>query len=322
MKLLYIIRNILLAVSVVFLSLFNLVSCVNNNTESTESVNVVVFTDALGRKVSVPQNPQKTAVLLGSFADIWVLAGGELCAAPMDAWEDFGLELPDAVNIGGAHSPGLELLLSAEPDLVIASASTASHVEMKETLERMGIPVVFFDVDNFDDYLSMLDRCTDITGRKDLYIQNGLQVQEEIERIKKQFENAPIPEEERRVLLLRASSATVKAKGSHGTILGEMLWDMGCVNIADNNGTLLDNLGTEAILAEEPYHIFIVTMGNSPGAAEKSIENLLKENSALGSLSAVKENRVHFMDKTLFNLKPNERWAEAYKILYEILTAE
>ena len=75
-------------------------------------------------------------VLLGSFADVWHLAGGNVAAAPGDAWEDFDLPLDGAVNLGGAHSPSLELLFSASPDLVLASASTASHIAMKDTLEE------------------------------------------------------------------------------------------------------------------------------------------------------------------------------------------
>ena len=83
------------------------------------------FTDALGRAVTVSKKPQRVAALIGSFADIWLLSGGTVCAAAEDAWDDFGLELGDAVNIGGAHSPSLEALLSANPDFVLASASTS-----------------------------------------------------------------------------------------------------------------------------------------------------------------------------------------------------
>lgn len=278
------------------------------------------FTDALGRTVTINKKPQRVAALLGSFADIWNLAGGTLCAAAEDASTDFGLNLENIVNIGGAHSPSIELLLSSNPDFVIASASTASNVDMKETLEAAGITVAYFDVDNFNDYLKMLDICTHITGRKDLFQQNGIYLKNQIESIKSTFAHDVITENERRILLLRASSGSVKAKGSEGTILGEMLADIGCINIADNDKSLLENLSIEAIIKGEPHHIFIVTMGNDMNAATKSIENMINDNPAWSTLKAVKENRVHLMDKTLFNLKPNKRWAEAYQTLYETLT--
>ena len=148
-------------------------SCKKEESDSLSDPNdIVCFTDALGREVSVKKQPRRVAALIGSFADVWSLAGGSLCAAASDAWEDFGLELTEAVNLGGAHSPSIELLLSAEPELVIASESKASNIEMKQTLEAIGITVIYFDVDNFEDYLHMLDICTDITGRKELYEQN------------------------------------------------------------------------------------------------------------------------------------------------------
>lgn len=302
---------------IVCLSLI-LTACSTGQPE-TAAGDTVEFTDALGREVSVEKNPERVAALIGSFADVWQLSGGTLCAAAEDAWEDFGLTL-DAVNIGGAHSPSLELLLAAEPQLVLASASTASNVEMKDTLEAAGITVVYFDVDHFDDYLHMLDICTDITGRKDLYEQNGLALQAQIDTVKTEYANCGASDKERTVLLLRAASGFVKAKGSSGTILGEMLADMGCINIADSDTSLLENLSVEAVIREEPYHIFVVTMGSDTEAALASLNHMMAENPAWNELDAVQENRLHMMEKTLFNLKPNARWAEAYERLYETLT--
>ena len=298
--------------------LFSAVAC--NNQPETKNKNIITFTDALGRKVSIQKNPQRVAALLGSFADVWTLAGGTLCATADDAWEDFGLILENCTNIGGAHSPSLELLISANPDFVIASASTASNIDMKDSLESMNIPVAYFDVDNFDDYLDMLNICTDITERKDLYTKNGIALKTQIDKIKSQYAESSIPLNEKKILLLRASSSFVKAKDSKGTILGEMLYDMGCINIADSNTGLLENLSIEAIIQDEPYHIFVVTMGNDTEAAKQSLKNLIKENPAWSTLEAIKNNRLHVMDKTLFNLKPNARWAESYEILYENLT--
>lgn len=303
-------------------ALFALGGC-SGKTEGGDALpnddNVIVFTDALNREVKIEKQPKRVAALIGSFADVWQLAGGEVCATADDAWDDFGLELGEAVNLGGAHSPSVEALLSANPDFVIASASTAPDVEMKETLEQAEITVAYFDVDSFYDYLSMLNICTDITGRKDLYEKNGTLLAEQIEAIKKECADSGLTDKEKTVLLLRASSGSVKAKGSEGTILGEMLADLGCINIADSDDTLLENLSVESVIRNEPYRIFVVTMGNDTEKAIDNVNAMMKENPAWGSLSAVKENRIYYMDRKLFNIKPNAKWVESYEQLGKIL---
>ena len=319
-KMKYITQKALRLVSLLWIAaliLGSLVSCSQEKPEDT--LEYIEFTDALGRTVKAQKEPSRVAALLGSFADVWLLSGGDLCAAAEDAFEDIGLSLPNAVNIGGAHSPSLELLLSADPQLVIASASTASNVEMLDTLEAVGITVAYFDVDNFEDYLNMLDICTDITGRKDLYERNGTALKAQIDEIKLRYSGKALPNEERTVLLLRASATSVKAKGSSGTILGEMLYDMGCINIADSDKGLLEELSVEAVIRNEPRHIFVVTMGSNTEAAVSSVKDMINGSPVWSSLDAVKNGRVHIMEKELFNMKPNARWAEAYGILYEKL---
>lgn len=303
--------------AVVMFSLF--CGCGEQKTTQKEEIDTVTFTDALDREVTVKKNPERVAALIGSFADVWTLAGGTVCASVDDAWDDFDLDLPDAVNLGGAHSPNLELLISANPDFVISSSSTAADVEMKEPLENAGITVAYFDVSSFDDYLAMLKVCTDITGREDLYEQNGLNIKKQIDDVKTEFAKEIIPENERTVLILRASSGFVKAKGSEGTVLGEILSDLGCINIADSDKSLLENLSVESIISRKPYQIFVVVMGDDTEAAKDKLSSVMEENPAWGELEAVKENRLYFMDKKLFNLKPNARWAESYEQLVEIL---
>lgn len=303
---------------VLTLVVFTLCGCAAQR-EAAPAENSVVFTDALGREVVIEKEPQRVAALIGSFADVWQLSGGTVCATAEDAWDDLGLELGDAVSLGGAHSPSLETLLSVEPDLVIASASTSSNVEMKDVLENAGITVAYFDVDCFEDYLNMLDICTDMTDRKDLYEQNGTRIAEQIEAIREECAAAGLTEKERTVLLLRAASTSVKAKNSEGTILGEMLKDLGCINIADSDETLLENLSVESVIRQEPYRIFVVTMGSDTEKAMDNLSRMMEENPAWGTLEAVRENRLYVMDRKLFNNKPNAKWAESYEILSRIL---
>lgn len=276
----------------------------------------VAFTDDLGREVSVAP-PTRVAALIGSFADIWCLAGGKdtLVATANDAWTSFDLDLgSDVADLGAVKEPNLEVLLAARPDLVIGSISTAADLELEPTLAQAGIPVAYFDVDGFDDYLRMLEICTRLTGCPENYTLYGENVAAQVEgAIARQDGSAP------RVLCMRATGSSCKVKGSEGTVLGEMLAALGCVNIADSDASLLEDLSLEAIIAADPDYIFVALQGSDPTKAMATLESTLLSNPAWGELTAVKEGRFYTMEQALYNLKPNARWGEAYEKLADIL---
>ncbi|MBE6968778.1 MAG: ABC transporter substrate-binding protein [Ruminococcaceae bacterium] len=278
------------------------------------------FTDDLGREVTVRQ-PKRVAALLGSFAQIWQLAGGEVVAAVDDAWEDLQLDLPEeTVNLGGTENPGLERLLSARPDFVLASTKRRQNLEWQETLEAMDIAVAYFSVDDFDDYLRLLKICTDITGRCDLYEQHGSEVQAQIAAVREESrERLSRSGSPPSILCLAASASYVKAKNSEGNVLASIARDLGCINIADSETMLLEDLSMEHILVSDPDMIFIVQRGDDEEGMRRHVQRVLMDDPAWRELSAVKSGKLYFMDKMLFNLKPNHRWGEAYRILEEIL---
>lgn len=305
------IAAILLALALVFC----MAGCGGEKPASDKAGQDYTFTDDLGREVSL-RRPERVAVLLGSYADVWMLAGGKVCATPDDAWQDYDFSLPeDTVNLGGTKSLSLELLLGSAPDLVIASSNSTQHVEWKETLEAAGIPTAYFDVSDFEDYLRMLKICTDLTGKPENYEKYGQAQETKISEILKNNQDRP----EQKVLLLRASAAKVRAKNNRQNVMGEMLEQFHCKNIADHDSTLLDDLNIESIRLEDPEMIFVVEVGDDAEGVRKSIETLFRENPLWQELSAVKNNRVYFMDKHLFNMKPNARWAQAYEELETIL---
>lgn len=282
----------------------------------------VTFTDALDRTVTV-RDPRKAAVLLGSFAEIWTLAGGQLAAAPDDAWDDMELSLPeDVLNLGKINALSLETLLSADPDFILASASVGIDLEWLDIIESTDIPIAYFDVSDFDDYLSMLKICTEITGRSDLYQKNGLDIKETvdgvIEKSKLRIDEKGAPE----VLSLRVSASYLRAKSSRGNVLGKMLSTLGCVNIADGNDAFLEKISMEHIIKRDPDFIFIVQTGDDDQGARETLDAFIADNPAWSGLTAVREGRVYFMDKRLYNLKPNARWGEAYEKLEEILNTD
>ena len=284
-----------------------------NGSEQTPSVS---FTDDLGRTVTA-EPPRRVAALIGSFADIWQLAGGgdTLVAAADDAWTSFDLNLgEDVIKLGGVKQINLEQLAAAQPDLVLASSNTAAQVELLPALEQLGLKVAYFKVAEFQDYLHMLDLCSQLTGDTERFDQYGLAVESQVQAARDRADgSAPT------ALYIRATGAGCKVKNSRDSVLGEMLRDLGCVNIADSDQTLLEQLSLERILQLDPEYIFVVMQGADKTGAQQALDQTLLASPAWQSLTAVQQGRYYVMDDRLYNLKPNARWGEAYEHLADIL---
>lgn len=247
-----------------------------------------------------------------------MLSGGTICAAADDTWDDYdNLDIPsNAVNLGNTENLSFEKLLEANPDFIIASTKRKQHISWEEPLSKIGIPIAYFDVSDFNEYLNMLKICTGITKREDLFKKNGLDVKEVIE---KTIEKSKLRGDSPKVLFLRASAGYIRAKNSKNTVLGEMLHSLGCINIADYNDSLLENISIEKIVEENPRYIFIVQAGDNKEGTQKAIKNMFDENPLWKDIDAYKNNRIHFLDKKLYSFKPNARWGEAYENLEKIL---
>ncbi|NLM43559.1 MAG: ABC transporter substrate-binding protein [Clostridiales bacterium] len=277
------------------------------------------FTDSLGNSVVLEEKPERVVSLVGSYAETWILAGGEVIGATDDVIKENRLEVPDEIRIvGTVKDPNVEEILSLSPDLVLLSPDIENHLKITEILEEANIAHAYFKVEYFEDYLNMLDICTDITGNKDLYEQNGLKVKEGIEdilsNVKKDNPNKPT------VLFVRAFSSGAKAK-KDDNLTCKMLEDLGTVNIANKHPSLLEELSFEEIIVEDPDYIFVTTMGNTEKAIE-ALKNGIEKNPAWSNLTAVKNDRYIILPKELFHYKPNAKWGESYRYLAEIIYPE
>ena len=230
----------------------------------------ITFTDALGQEFSIDR-PQRVAVMIGSFADVWVLAGGQdtMAATANDAWESYELDLGEGVtNIGSPMKPNGELVLGAEPDLVVASSLSPSNLELQETFDRAGIPAAYFDVSSFQDYLDLLDLFTQLTGHPENYETYGAAVKAHVDGA---VQRRAVYDYTPTVLTIQVSGSSIKVKNSEDNVLGPMLKELGCENIADQDGALLEELSLEAILQADPDYIFAVYHGTDEAAAQENL---------------------------------------------------
>jgi len=281
---------------------------------SPESEAPITFTDALGHEVSLT-GWDRVVSLYGSFAETWLLAGGELVGTTSDAIEERSLALGDDVSIvGTVKEPNLEEIIAAEPDFVILAADIAGQVELHDALTAAAIPHAYYRTDTFGEYLAMLGQFCSLTGRQDLYEKNGLAVQAEIEAVLASVEGQSSPT----ALLVRAYSSGAKAKGADN-LAGVILEDLGADNLVSRHESLLEELSMEEIIAADPDFLLITTMGSTDEAAMRYMAETFETNPAWSGLSAVKNGRYLLLPRDLFHYKPNARWGESYAYLANIL---
>lgn len=292
--------------------------CENDEEKSSEAF--YTFTDSNGREVKLYEKPQRTAVLLASYAEIWTLSGGETAITVGDSVER-GFALSDVVLVddGAGLKIDKEKLVASKPDFVIGSVDTPAQVEACKTAEQAGIPCALFREEDFADYLDILKIFCDINGNPDRYETYGKSLENEIQATISAAEKYTEKNGELSVLFIRAGSggSATKAKTAENHFTGIMLKELGTFNIADEAEQLSEALSLEHILINQPDVILITPQGDETAA--KNYINGVFSLSGWRELNAVKEGKVYFLPKNMFNYKPNALWAEAYRYLYELL---
>lgn len=310
--------------ALLLVSILALSGCGTNQTiqETSQQKDGYTFTDAIGQEITV-HNPQRVVSLMGSFSEIWILAGGAdtLVGTSYDTVDNRDLGLPEDIAIVGTYqNPNIEEILALNPDLVLLSSETTrtdSHVALKDALNGADIPAAYFSVTHFEDYLNMLKICTDITGNQDAYQTNGIAVEKRIAQIIADSKTETSPS----VLLMITYSGGIRAQSSD-TMTGKMLSELGCKNILDDYPSMLQDFSVEKIIETDPDYIFVIPMGNDDALAQKNLKENVESNPAWNSLTAVKNDRYILLPKDKFLYKPNAVWDESYAYLAALLNEQ
>ncbi len=260
------------------------------------------------------------ACLNSSIADLWHLAGGVVDITVGEAVER-GFASPEAILVDNASGRNInrELLIASEPDLIIGSEDTSSHLQLKDFMDKHGKKMILVRQDDFDDFLSYFQLFCSITGRDDLWQEHGEAQKQEINDI---IVAAKAHEEKPSVLFIRAGSAfsAVRAKGTGSHFASSIISDLGAINAYDAMDGKVETLSLEALLTSDIDKILIVPQGNE----EVSMDyiNELFSQPGWRDIKAVREGEVYFLPKELFHFKPNGRWSEAYRMMESIIYEE
>lgn len=101
----------------------------------------ISITDSNSSQITLDTSAPRVVAAYGSFAEAWLLAGGELCGVTQDALEQRDLGLPeDIAVVGTVKEPNAEEIIALEPDLVLLASDITAQAEIRDVLENAGSP--------------------------------------------------------------------------------------------------------------------------------------------------------------------------------------
>ena len=245
-----------------------------------------------------------------SLAQMAILAGMPPVGVTEDAADLDGLPA-DVETVGTPAKPSLEKIVALKPTLVLITAEVPTQKELESSLDSAGIAWRDVDVNGFDDYATHMAALTEMSGRDDLYQANVTDVSDAIAKVEESASDLP------QVSYLALLISSTKAKVAKSDYFACEIFDnLQMANVAEDDSSL-DDLSVEAIVAADPYYVFVIPRGDEDKAKE-AFEQEFESQPAWSSLEASKEGRVDVLPKDLFEYKPNDRWAEAYSHILDI----
>lgn len=285
----------------------------------------VIFTDANGTVFTVARSPQNVVILYASFTTLWYEAGGTVsgCLGGENAVELYreyiGRDITedDHVRTLALSAMGknwdVEGILSMQPDMILCSTAMNGYATLASPAAAAEIPLVAVDYNDFSDYLKWFRVFCHLSGHPELWETVALPALDDVvdTLVRCPVENAPT------VFCMFSGADTLKANTSV-TVLGGMITAMHAHNIADDWDTSLQaermEINLETLYAADP-DIIVIQCHAGNESARQLVESLYADNPIWQSLTAVREGRVYYLEKTLFHNKPNSRFADAYRTL-------
>lgn len=215
------------------------------------------WTDAMGRKIEVADNPQRIVSLVPSITEtLFALGLGERVVGVTS----FCYYPPEARNkpqIGSYADPSLEAILLQEPDLVFISADSASPALLSK-MERLGLSVYTIYPKGLPETLAMFREIGRVTGNPEGGIRLAEQLETTIETVRAAVAGRPQPNV---LFCVMVQPLTVAGPD---TMVGELIEVAGGHNIVPPGTNRYPTWSKEALLVANPEMIVVSPHPGTP----------------------------------------------------------
>lgn len=262
-------------------------------------------TDDQGRLIRLDAPATRIIALYGAFNEILADMGHEELLIARTANDDLPSSIVGKPSIGTHLRPNAELILGLQPDLVLQLGGRGEAMEPVRFLEKMGLQVAVFDLENFEQLFTVMERLGTLTASTEQAAERVRFMRSELARI----EADHLPPRPR--IFFEARYPTLLAAGQ-GSMASEIIFKAGgenCVAAPDK----LVRLGEEELLRLAPDIYLVQTGPMNPRPVPMSERSLFR------TLACVNSGQVHVVDQKVFS-RPGPRSLEAVRQLSTIIS--
>ena len=264
----------------------------------------VSVTDDRGREIRLDAPARRIIALYGSFNEILADLGCVDLLVARTAADDQPQSITAKPAIGTHLRPNAELILGLDPDLVIQLKGRDEAMEPVRFLEQRGLQVAVFELENFEQLFSVMERLGTLTASEEKARERIAAMRLEVSRLQEKHAG-PRPK-----IFFEARYPTLLAAGQ-GSMVSEIMAMAGgrnCVTAPDK----LVRLGEEELLRLAP-DIYLVQHGPmNPSPVPMDQRPLFR------TLACVATGQVHVVDQKIFS-RPGPPSLDAVRELSAII---
>jgi iron complex transport system substrate-binding protein len=268
-----------------------------------------IVTDQLGRKITLPDYPQRVVSLAPSITEIIYALGQQHRLKGVTLFSDY----PDAAKklpiVGSYVHLDLEKIVALRPDLCIA-IKDGNPKEVIDRLDSLKIPVYAVDPKNLDSVMETLVEIAELLGADNTAEFLIRSMKSRIGRVTSRIATTDY----RPRVFFQIGISPIVSVGSD-TFIHEIIVLAGGKNLAEGK-IPYPRFSQEQVLGLSP-EVFILTSMARTGAFEKAKAKWER----WPQLDAVRSGRIHLVDSNLFD-RPSPRLVDALEVMARLIHPE
>ena len=269
--------------------------------DSTTSSSSRIFTDEIGRQVTVKSNPQRIISLAPSITEILFALKLADRVVGVTSYCDFPDEARAKEKVGDTIKPNLERLIALKPDLILIS--TASQLEkITQQLDQLGIPVFVTNPKSVNEVVVSIRKIGELTGATQRAEEMAAEMQTRIAGVQQQVTNQSTP----RVLYILQLSPLITA--GKNTFINDLIKQAGGRSISGDEAADYPQFSRETALARAPEVIIV------PASHGTELVNIEAVQQAFATTPAIQNSRIVRINPDLID-RPGPRIVEGLEAL-------